>query len=102
MSEKHEYYLEEYRKLPADERTYLHKAAFKLLIDGEFTSSEKERIKYIMNDRYDIPKYSDYLLDFENKLATISFDKNKQTPESLSKIVEAVAGGDTYTVSSIK
>lgn len=41
-------------------------------------------------------------VDFENKLATISFDKNKQTPESLSKIVEAVAGGDTYKVSSIK
>jgi Cu+-exporting ATPase len=40
-------------------------------------------------------------VDFEKKLATISFDATKQTPESLSKIVEAVAGGDTYTVSSI-
>lgn len=41
-------------------------------------------------------------VDFENKLATISFDATKQTPESLSKIVEAVAGGDTYKVTSIK
>jgi copper chaperone CopZ len=41
-------------------------------------------------------------VDFENKLATISFDATKQSPESLSKIVEAVAGGDTYTVSNIK
>uniref|UniRef100_UPI0040496E24 heavy-metal-associated domain-containing protein n=1 Tax=Flavobacterium sp. TaxID=239 RepID=UPI0040496E24 len=40
-------------------------------------------------------------VDFENKLATISFDGTKQTPESLSKIVEAVAGGETYKVSSI-
>lgn len=41
-------------------------------------------------------------VDFENKLATISFDATKQSPESLAKIVEAVAGGDTYTVSNIK
>lgn len=40
-------------------------------------------------------------VDFDKKLAIISFDATKQTPESLSEIVEAVAGGDTYKVSSI-
>jgi copper chaperone CopZ len=41
-------------------------------------------------------------IDFDKKLATVSFDKTKQTPESLTKIVQATGDGKTYTVSNMK
>ncbi len=41
-------------------------------------------------------------VDFEKKLATIRFDKTLQTPEDLTKAVEKVGDGDTYTVSNLK
>jgi len=41
-------------------------------------------------------------VDFENKTATVAFDSTKQTPESLTKVVEAAADGQTYKVSNIK
>jgi len=41
-------------------------------------------------------------VDFDKKLATVSFDKTIQTQESLTKIVEATADGKTYTVSKMK
>lgn len=41
-------------------------------------------------------------VDFEGKLATVTFDANQQNPESLKQIVEAVAGGDTYSVTETK
>lgn len=41
-------------------------------------------------------------VDFEKKLGTVTFDKTMQTPEKLSKVVEATADGKTYTVSSTK
>ena len=41
-------------------------------------------------------------VDFETKLATVTFDKTVQTPEKLTKVVEAAADGKTYKVSSMK
>ena len=41
-------------------------------------------------------------VDFETKLATVTFDKTVQTPEKLTKIVEAAADGKTYKVSDLK
>ena len=41
-------------------------------------------------------------VDFDKKLATVSFDASKLTPESLVKIVEATADGKTYKVSNVK
>ena len=41
-------------------------------------------------------------VDFDKKLATVSFDKTIQTPENLTKVVEATADGKTYTVSKMK
>jgi mercuric ion binding protein len=41
-------------------------------------------------------------VDFEQKLATVSFDKTVQTPESLTKTVEATGDGKTYKVSDMK
>lgn len=41
-------------------------------------------------------------VDFEKKIATVSFDKTIQTPESLSKVVEETGDGKTYKVSNMK
>ncbi|OAB27958.1 Heavy-metal-associated domain-containing protein [Flavobacterium fryxellicola] len=41
-------------------------------------------------------------VDFETKMATVSFDKTVQTPEKLTKVVEAAADGKTYKVSNMK
>lgn len=41
-------------------------------------------------------------VNFEEKKATVVFDANKQSAESLKATVEGVAGGDTYTVSDMQ
>ena len=41
-------------------------------------------------------------VDFDNKLATVTFDKTVQTPESLTKVVQATGDGKTYKVSNMK
>jgi mercuric ion binding protein len=41
-------------------------------------------------------------VDFDTKLATVTFDKTAQTPETLTTVVQATGDGKTYTVSDIK
>lgn len=41
-------------------------------------------------------------VDFDKKLATVTFDKTVQTPESLTKVVQATGDGNTYKVSKMK
>jgi mercuric ion binding protein len=41
-------------------------------------------------------------VDFDTKLATVTFDKTVQTPESLTKVVQATGDGKSYTVSNMK
>jgi Cu+-exporting ATPase len=41
-------------------------------------------------------------VDFDKKLGTVTFDKTIQTPETLTKIVQATGDGKTYTVSNMK
>jgi copper chaperone CopZ len=41
-------------------------------------------------------------VDFDTKIATVTFDKTVQTPEKLTTVVEAAADGKTYKVSNIK
>jgi periplasmic mercuric ion binding protein len=41
-------------------------------------------------------------VDFEKKLASISFDKTIQNQENLKKTVEKTGDGKTYTVSNLK
>ena len=41
-------------------------------------------------------------VDFDKKTATVEFDANKQTPETLAKTVESAADGKTYKVSDVK
>ena len=40
-------------------------------------------------------------VDFDKKVATVSFDSSIQNPESITKIVEATADGETYKVSNM-
>ncbi|RTY70565.1 heavy-metal-associated domain-containing protein [Flavobacterium sp. LB2P53] len=41
-------------------------------------------------------------VDFDTKMATVTFDKTVQTPEKLITVVEAAADGKTYKVSKMK
>ncbi len=41
-------------------------------------------------------------VDFDKKLATVTFDKTVQNPESLTKVVQDTGDGKTYKVSNIK
>ena len=41
-------------------------------------------------------------VDFDTKIATVTFDKTVQTPEKLTTVVEAAADGKTYKVSKMK
>lgn len=41
-------------------------------------------------------------VDFDKKTATVEFDANKQTPETLAKTVESAADGKTYKVHDVK
>lgn len=41
-------------------------------------------------------------VDFDSKLATVTFDTNQQDLASLTKTIEAVAGGDAYKVTESK
>jgi len=42
------------------------------------------------------------IVDFDKKLATVSFDATKQTTEKIIKVVEATGDGNTYKVSNVK
>lgn len=42
------------------------------------------------------------IVDFETKIATVKFDAEKQSLKSLTKTIEAVAGGDSYKVTASK
>lgn len=41
-------------------------------------------------------------VDFEGKVATVTFDVNQQNIASLTETIEAVAGGDSYKVTDSK
>ncbi|MGL2987440.1 heavy-metal-associated domain-containing protein [Flavobacterium sp. RSSA_27] len=41
-------------------------------------------------------------VDFDKKLATVSFDKTVQTPTKLTQVIEGVADGKTYKVVNTK
>lgn len=42
------------------------------------------------------------VVDFDTKIATVKFDAEKQSIESLTKTIESVAGGDSYKVTESK
>ena len=58
--------------------------------------------KTIQDDLADLEGVQDAKVDFDTKLATVSFDKTVQTPEKLTTVVEAAADGKTYKVKDMK
>jgi mercuric ion binding protein len=58
--------------------------------------------KTIQEELTDLDGVQTATVDFDKKLATVTFDKTVQTPESLTKIVEATGDGKTYKVSDMK
>lgn len=58
--------------------------------------------KTIEKELSDLEGVEKATVDFDTKLATISFDKSVQNQESLTKIVQATGDGKTYSVVDFK
>ena len=58
--------------------------------------------KTIQDDLADLDGVQEATVDFDTKLATVSFDKTVQTTETLTKVVEDAADGKTYKVKDMK
>lgn len=58
--------------------------------------------KTIQEDLTELEGVQKATVDFDTKLATVTFDKTVQTPEKLTKVVESAADGKTYKVSKMK
>lgn len=58
--------------------------------------------KTIQEDLTQLEGVQKATVDFETKIATVTFDKTVQNPEKLTTVVEAAADGKTYKVSNIK
>ncbi len=58
--------------------------------------------KTIQDELSELEGVQSAIVDFDKKLATVAFDKTVQSQESLTKIVEATADGETYKVSNFK
>jgi copper chaperone CopZ len=58
--------------------------------------------KTIEGELSDLDGVQKAAVDFDKKLATVTFDKTVQNPEKLTKVVEAAADGKTYKVSNMK
>jgi mercuric ion binding protein len=58
--------------------------------------------KTIQEELTDLDGVQTATVDFDKKLATVTFDKTVQTPESLTKVVQATGDGKTYKVSEMK
>jgi copper chaperone CopZ len=58
--------------------------------------------KAIQEDLTGLNGVQEAKVDFETKIATVTFDKTILNPEKLTVIVEAAADGKTYSVKDIK
>ena len=58
--------------------------------------------KTIQEDLTKLDGVQEATVNFETKLAKVTFDKTVQTPEKLTKVVESVADGKTYKVLNMK
>lgn len=76
----------------------LETATFKI----EGMTCEMGCAKTIENKLAGLEGVGEATVDFESKTATVKFDKEKQNPETIVATVEAVAGGDTYTVEDVQ
>ena len=58
--------------------------------------------KTIQEDLTQLEGVQKATVDFETKIATVTFDKSVQNPEKLTTVVEAAADGKTYKVTNMK
>ena len=58
--------------------------------------------KTIESELSDLDGVQKATVDFDKKLATVTFDKTVQNPENLTKVVQATGDGKTYKVSNMK
>jgi mercuric ion binding protein len=58
--------------------------------------------KTIQEELTELDGVQEAKVDFDKKLATVTFDKTVQTPDSLTKVVQATGDGKTYKVSNMK
>lgn len=58
--------------------------------------------KTIQEDLTQLEGVQKATVDFETKIATVTFDKKVQNPEKLTTVVEAAADGKTYKVTNMK
>ena len=58
--------------------------------------------KTIQEDLTQLKGVQKATVDFETKIATVTFDKTVQNPKKLTTVVEASADGKTYKVSNMK
>ncbi|MFE3846414.1 heavy-metal-associated domain-containing protein [Flavobacterium sp. LB3P45] len=58
--------------------------------------------KTIESELSDLDGVQKATVDFDKKLATVTFDKTVQNPQSLTKVVQATGDGKTYKVSDMK
>jgi mercuric ion binding protein len=58
--------------------------------------------KTIQEELTELDGVQEAKVDFDKKIATVTFDKTVQTPESLTKVVQATGDGKTYKVSNMK
>ncbi|CAM3978904.1 heavy-metal-associated domain-containing protein [Flavobacterium weaverense] len=58
--------------------------------------------KTIQEDLTALDGVQDAKVDFDTKLATVTFDKTVLNQEKLTKVVESAADGKSYTVSNVK
>ena len=58
--------------------------------------------KTIQEDLTALDGVQEAKVDFDTKVATVTFDKTVQDPEKLTKVVEGAADGKTYKVKDMK
>jgi copper chaperone CopZ len=58
--------------------------------------------KTIQEDLTKLDGVQEATVNFDTKLAKVTFDKTVQTPEKLTKVIESVADGKTYKVLNMK
>jgi len=58
--------------------------------------------KTIQEDLTGLDGVQEAKVDFDTKLATVTFDKTVQNPAKLTKVVEQAADGKTYSVKDMK
>lgn len=58
--------------------------------------------KTIQEELSDLDGVQTATVDFDKKLATVTFDKTIQSPETLTKVVQATGDGKTYKVPKMK